>query len=226
MTHDCQFDGPVPDPDALDAAALQPRVPCGDPEHCASHGECIDYGDELAEPLRTHVVTGDPLPLPLSIPHTLKVDDRLYVVDEVAVDDEDDTLRLLMRRRYTLNALDPVDAVAIGTLDPERARPAPTAQPPVAGDELDDAVRIVEDAIDATSDEWTDEDGRRVSSPSDRTGRAVVDELLEAGWQPPDVVVGFAVLLDGHVYVVTREHPGTPQAPGFTVRPLTFRRVW
>lgn len=85
MTHDCQFDGPVPDPDALDAAALEPR------------------------------------------------------------------------RR----------------------------QPPVAGDELDDAVRIVEDAIDATSDEWTDEDGRRVSSPSDRTGRAVVDALLEAGWQRP-----------------------------------------
>lgn len=106
------------------------------------------------------------------------------------------------------------------------SRPAPTAQPPVAGDELDDAVRIVEDAIDATSDEWTDEDGRRVSSPSDRTGRAVVDALLEAGWQPPDDIVGFALLLEGRPIVLLREHPGDVRAQGLTVRPLTFRRVW
>lgn len=35
--------GAVPLPDVVRT------VPCGDPEHCASHGECIDYADEVPE---------------------------------------------------------------------------------------------------------------------------------------------------------------------------------
>ena len=37
--------GAVPLPDVVRT------VPCGDPEHCASHGECIDYADEVLDAL-------------------------------------------------------------------------------------------------------------------------------------------------------------------------------
>lgn len=92
-------------------------VPCGDPEHCAAGGECIDYADELAVP------TG-PGPRP--------------------------------------------EALAAVT----------------------EAVRLVEDAIDATSDGVSVEVCAveridRVMVPSARTGLAVVEALVEAGWAPP-----------------------------------------
>lgn len=106
------------------------------------------------------------------------------------------------------------------------ARPLPTPQPPVKGDELDDAVRLVEDAIDATSEYVaTGNRADRVAIPTARTGRGVVDALLEAGWQPPDARVGWALLLDGVPIVLLREHPGDVRQ-GLTVRPLTYRRVW
>lgn len=112
-----------------------------------------------------------------------------------------------------------VIAAGAGDEQPSRVtyRPAPTAQPPVAGDELDDAVRIVEDTIDATSS---------CGVTTDRTGQAIVDALLEAGWQPPDELTGWALLLEGVPIVLLREHPGDVRRQGLTVRPLTYRRVW
>lgn len=47
-----------------------------------------------------------------------------------------------------------------------------------------EAVRLVEDAIDATSADASF-DGLRVAVPTDRTGLAVVEALVEAGWAPP-----------------------------------------
>lgn len=119
-----------------------------------------------------------------------------------------------------------VIAAGAGDEQPSRVtyRPAPTAQPPVAGDELDDAVRIVEDAIDATSEAMGTYGD--VMAPTARTGQAVVDALLEAGWQPPDELTGWALLLEGVPIVLLREHPGDVRRQGLTVRPLTYRRVW
>jgi hypothetical protein len=50
---------------------------------------------------------------------------------------------------------------------------------------IEDAVQIVEDAIDATSEHIRDPELFNAFVPSARTGQAVVDALLEAGWTPP-----------------------------------------
>lgn len=51
-----------------------------------------------------------------------------------------------------------------------------------------EAVRLVEDAIDATSDRVVASGGGRLAVTTVRTGLAVVEALVEAGWTPPDLV--------------------------------------
>jgi hypothetical protein len=54
------------------------------------------------------------------------------------------------------------------------------------GEQIEDAVRLVEDAIDASSQHaFQVAHTTRWRVPTDRTGQAVVDAMLEAGWTPP-----------------------------------------
>lgn len=64
--------------------------------------------------------------------------------------------------------------------------PAPSAHDSASLHTLREvAVQIVEDAIDATSEHIRDPELFNAFVPSARTGRAVVDALIEAGWSPP-----------------------------------------
>lgn len=204
----------APDPDELDAAALEPRGSLPDPADIGA-ALSLQYlrAVERAQRTTTHV---DPV-LALAVAAYLRAAGACGPCSvDVALEASGRRTGDEVVRTWPRGTL----AQYVRQLDDRgpcrHGRSSSTNATYVSPN--DDAVRIVEDTIDATSDEWTDQDDRRVSSPSDRTGPAIVAALVDAGWQPPGAP-------DDPARAVLREVLATFTDHGYIGRPCV-RSTW